>query len=41
MKFSLLAVAAIAPMVSAHYFFDTLIIDGKESYVYVRSNTLF
>jgi hypothetical protein len=39
MKFSLLAVAAIAPMVSAHYFFDTLIIDGKESSEYVRSNT--
>ncbi|KAJ5922764.1 hypothetical protein N7516_010467 [Penicillium verrucosum] len=26
MKFSLLAAAAIAPMVSAYYFFDTLVI---------------
>ncbi|KAJ5816556.1 hypothetical protein N7447_008789 [Penicillium robsamsonii] len=39
MKFSLLAAAAIAPMVSAHYFFDTLVIDGKETSEYVRSNT--
>ncbi|CAG8093018.1 unnamed protein product [Penicillium salamii] len=41
MKFSLLALAAIAPMVSAHYFFDTLVIDGKETGTseYVRSNT--
>ncbi|KAB8068233.1 glycosyl hydrolase family 61-domain-containing protein [Aspergillus leporis] len=41
MKFSLLAAAAIAPLVSAHYFFDTLIIDGQETSAnqYVRSNT--
>ncbi|CAI7577140.1 unnamed protein product [Penicillium viridicatum] len=39
MKFSLVALAAIAPMVSAHYFFDSLIIDGQESTEYVRSNT--
>ncbi|KAF7530077.1 hypothetical protein PCG10_005053 [Penicillium crustosum] len=39
MKFSLVALAAIAPMVSAHYFFDTLVIDGKEATEYVRSNT--
>ncbi|KAE8316138.1 glycosyl hydrolase family 61-domain-containing protein [Aspergillus transmontanensis] len=41
MKLSFLALAAIAPFVSAHYFFDTLIIDGKESSPnqYVRSNT--
>lgn len=36
MKFSLLAAAAIAPMVSAHYFFDTLVINGKETF---ESNT--
>ncbi|KAF7587123.1 hypothetical protein BBP40_007694 [Aspergillus hancockii] len=41
MKLSLLAAAAIAPFVSAHYFFDTLVIDGKETSPnqYVRSNT--
>ena len=41
MKLSLLAAAAIAPMVSAHYFFDTLVIDGQETTPnqYVRSNT--
>ncbi|KAJ1709640.1 endoglucanase [Aspergillus flavus] len=41
MKLSFLALAAIAPFVSAHYFFDTLIVDGKESSPnqYVRSNT--
>ncbi|KAL4744524.1 hypothetical protein BDW72DRAFT_188332 [Aspergillus terricola var. indicus] len=41
MKLSLLAAAAIAPLVSAHYFFDTLVIDGQETTPnqYVRSNT--
>lgn len=41
MKLSLLVTAAIVPLVSAHYFFDTLIIDGQESTPnqYVRSNT--
>ncbi|KAJ5186231.1 hypothetical protein N7449_010995 [Penicillium cf. viridicatum] len=39
MKFSLVALAAIAPMVSAHYFFDALVIDGQEATEYVRSNT--
>jgi hypothetical protein len=41
MKLSLLVTAAIAPLVSAHYFFDTLIIDGVETTPnqYVRSNT--
>ncbi|CRL30143.1 Glycoside hydrolase, family 61 [Penicillium camemberti] len=39
MKFSIVALAAIAPMVSAHYFFDTLVIDGKEATDPVRSNT--
>ncbi|KAJ5158385.1 uncharacterized protein N7500_008036 [Penicillium coprophilum] len=39
MKFFLVALTAIAPMVSAHYFFDTIIIDGKEASEYVRSNT--
>ncbi|KAF7589363.1 hypothetical protein BBP40_004443 [Aspergillus hancockii] len=41
MKVSLLAAAAIAPLASAHYFFDTLIIDGQETSPnqYVRSNT--
>ncbi|KAL4948847.1 glycosyl hydrolase family 61-domain-containing protein [Aspergillus filifer] len=41
MKFSLLVAAAIAPLVSAHYFFDTLVIDGQETTPnqYVRSNT--
>ncbi|CAP86439.1 hypothetical protein E8E15_003398 [Penicillium rubens] len=39
MKFSLVALAAIAPMVSAHYFFDTIVIDGKEASDSVRSNT--
>ncbi|KAF7595546.1 hypothetical protein BBP40_005581 [Aspergillus hancockii] len=40
MKLSLLTAAAIVPFVSAHYFFDTLIIDGKEtgSNEFVRSN---
>ncbi|KNG89024.1 endoglucanase [Aspergillus nomiae NRRL 13137] len=41
MKLSLLVTAVIAPFVSAHYFFDTLVIDGQESTPnkYVRSNT--
>jgi hypothetical protein len=41
MKLSLLVTAAIAPLVSAHYFFDTLVIDGVETTPnqYVRSNT--
>ncbi|EAW13459.1 lytic polysaccharide monooxygenase auxiliary activity family 9 protein [Aspergillus clavatus NRRL 1] len=41
MKLSLLALSAIAPLVSAHYFFDVLVIDGKEtkSNEFVRSNT--
>ncbi|KAK6215679.1 fungal cellulose binding domain-containing protein [Colletotrichum tabaci] len=41
MKFSAVVLAAIAPLVSAHYFFDTLIVDGKatKSFEYVRSNT--
>ncbi|KAL2788520.1 glycosyl hydrolase family 61-domain-containing protein [Aspergillus keveii] len=41
MKLSLLVSAAIVPLVSAHYFFDTLIIDGVETTPnqYVRSNT--
>ncbi|KOS37905.1 hypothetical protein ACN38_g11281 [Penicillium nordicum] len=39
MKFSLAALAAIAPIVSAHYFFDALVIDDKEDTQYVRSNT--
>ncbi|CAG7937073.1 unnamed protein product [Penicillium salamii] len=39
MKFSLVALAAITPMVSAHYFFDTIVIDGKEASDPVRSNT--
>jgi hypothetical protein len=41
MKLSLLATTLIAPLVSAHYFFDTLVIDGLETTPnqYVRSNT--
>ncbi|EKG19237.1 Glycoside hydrolase family 61 [Macrophomina phaseolina MS6] len=41
MKFSQFTIAALAPLVSAHYFFDTLVIDGQEtqSMQYVRSNT--
>ncbi|KAH7109658.1 putative endoglucanase [Dendryphion nanum] len=41
MKLSLLASAVIVQYVSAHYFFDTLIIDGKETKAnqYVRQNT--
>lgn len=41
MKLSLLATAAIVPFVSAHYFFDNLLVDGQEtgSMEYVRSNT--
>lgn len=41
MKISLASLAAIVPFVSAHYFFDVLVIDGKEtnSMQYVRSNT--
>jgi hypothetical protein len=41
MKLSLLTAAAIAQLASAHYFFDVLIIDGKEtkSLQYVRENT--
>jgi hypothetical protein len=43
MKFfsSILAAAAFTQSVTAHYFFDKLIVDGKEtqSYQYVRENT--
>ena len=41
MKLSLAAVAAILQLASAHYFFDTLIIDGKETSPnqYIRANT--
>ncbi|KAE8316057.1 glycosyl hydrolase family 61-domain-containing protein [Aspergillus transmontanensis] len=41
MKLSLLAAVAIVPLVSAHYFFDTLIINGQEISLnqYIRSNT--
>ncbi|RHZ47486.1 lytic polysaccharide monooxygenase auxiliary activity family 9 protein [Aspergillus thermomutatus] len=41
MKLSLLTAAAIVPFVSAHYFFDVLVIDGQEtkSNEFVRSNT--
>ncbi|KAH7244543.1 putative endoglucanase [Fusarium redolens] len=41
MKISLASLAAMVPFVSAHYFFDVLVIDGKEtnSMQYVRSNT--
>ncbi|KAH7084956.1 putative endoglucanase [Paraphoma chrysanthemicola] len=41
MKLSLLAIPVIAQLVSAHYFFDVLVIDGKEtkSLQYVRENT--
>ncbi|KAF4266506.1 hypothetical protein LV164_001696 [Aspergillus fumigatus] len=41
MKLSLLASVALVPFVSAHYFFDVLVIDGKEtrSNEFVRSNT--
>jgi hypothetical protein len=41
MKLSLLAGAAIAHLASAHYFFETLVIDGQETkpYQYVRENT--
>jgi hypothetical protein len=41
MKFSALAAMAFAPYVSAHYFFNLLIIDGKETRPdqYVRANT--
>ncbi|EEY22448.1 fungal cellulose binding domain-containing protein [Verticillium alfalfae VaMs.102] len=41
MRFSILAVAALTPLASAHYFFDKLIIDGVEtrSNEFVRSNT--
>lgn len=41
MKLSLLAAAALVPFASAHYSFDVLVIDGKEtrSNEFVRSNT--
>ncbi|KAF4311024.1 Glycoside hydrolase family 61 [Botryosphaeria dothidea] len=41
MKFSCIAIAAITPLASAHYFFDVLVVDGQEtqSMQYVRSNT--
>ncbi|KAG4261239.1 hypothetical protein BFJ72_g10248 [Fusarium proliferatum] len=41
MKISLASLAAMVPFASAHYFFDVLVIDGKEtnSMQYVRSNT--
>lgn len=41
MKFSLFAAVFIVPLVSAHYFFNELIIDGVETekFQYVRSNT--
>ncbi|EMD88003.1 glycoside hydrolase family 61 protein, partial [Bipolaris maydis ATCC 48331] len=41
MKLSLLTAAAIAQIASAHYFFERLIIDGKETkpYEFVRENT--
>ncbi|TQN70014.1 putative endo-beta-1,4-glucanase D [Colletotrichum shisoi] len=41
MKLSAVVLAAFAPLVSAHYFFDTLIVDGKatKSFECVRSNT--
>ncbi|KAK1983929.1 glycosyl hydrolase family 61-domain-containing protein [Colletotrichum cereale] len=41
MKFSAVALSAVAPLVSAHYFFDSLIVDGvvTKSFEYVRSNT--
>ncbi|KAL4769856.1 hypothetical protein BDW60DRAFT_218629 [Aspergillus nidulans var. acristatus] len=41
MKSSLLATAVITPLVSAHYFFDALVIDGQETTPnqYVCSNT--
>ncbi|KAL0932125.1 fungal cellulose binding domain-containing protein [Colletotrichum truncatum] len=41
MKFSVAAASALLPIASAHYFFDKLIIDGKEtaSFEYVLSNT--
>ncbi|KAM0326587.1 hypothetical protein ACHAQA_006456 [Verticillium albo-atrum] len=41
MKFFIIAAAALTPLVSAHYFFDKLIIDGVEtrSNEFVRSNT--
>ncbi|KKA27328.1 hypothetical protein TD95_002306 [Thielaviopsis punctulata] len=43
MKFTLGAtiLAALAPLASAHYVFDVLVVDGKESnsFQYIRSNT--
>jgi hypothetical protein len=41
MKLSLVAVAAFLQLTSAHYFFDTLVVDGKASSPnqYVRANT--
>ncbi|PYI19614.1 hypothetical protein BO99DRAFT_432523 [Aspergillus violaceofuscus CBS 115571] len=41
MKLSFLACATVVPLVSAHYFFNTLVIDGEETnpYQYVRSTT--
>ncbi|KAK1962990.1 fungal cellulose binding domain-containing protein [Colletotrichum sublineola] len=41
MKFSAVAISAIAPLASAHYFFDSFIVDGvaTKSFEYIRSNT--
>ncbi|KAK1566358.1 fungal cellulose binding domain-containing protein [Colletotrichum navitas] len=41
MKFSAVALSAIAPLASAHYFFDSFIVDGvaTKSFEYVRDNT--
>lgn len=41
MKLSVITAVALVPFVSAHYFFDKLIVNGKEtaSFQYVRSNT--
>ncbi|OLN83315.1 putative endo-beta-1,4-glucanase D 7 [Colletotrichum chlorophyti] len=41
MKFSAVALSAMVPFTAAHYFFDTIIVDGvsTKSFEYVRSNT--
>lgn len=41
MKISILAAAALTQLASAHYFFEKLVIDGKETkpYEFVRENT--
>ncbi|OLN95526.1 putative endo-beta-1,4-glucanase D 10 [Colletotrichum chlorophyti] len=41
MKFSVVALAAMVPFTTAHYFFDTISINGvsTKSFQYVRSNT--